>query len=150
MQAATLALSIVLAALFVAWPVAGEDAVPIGAFATPLRVAAAGEPPADVPKVQAAMLSDQVLDVDRYPDITFESTAVAVRSKQVDSSDLDVQGHLTVHGVTRSVSVPVRVELTAGETAGVTCLDQGRSMRFWWGWVRKETHRVNNSWPGEL
>src|SRR5215831_73251 len=44
-----------------------------------MKVTGKGEPPADVPKVTDAMLGDQVLDVKRYPSITFESTAVSGR-----------------------------------------------------------------------
>src|SRR5688500_5290866 len=39
--------------------------------AAALKVTGKGEPAEDVPEVQAAMLSDRVLDVRQYPTITF-------------------------------------------------------------------------------
>ncbi len=42
----------------------------------------AGEPEGDAPKVQETMLAEQVLDVAHRPRITFDSTAVALESRQ--------------------------------------------------------------------
>src|SRR3954471_7377758 len=47
--------------------------------AAAMRVTGKGESASDVPKVTATMLSDMVLDVMRYPAITFESTRVTVK-----------------------------------------------------------------------
>jgi polyisoprenoid-binding protein YceI len=108
-----------------------------------LKVAGQGEPPGDVPKVQAAMDSDKVLDVARYPRIVFESTSAApskpstapssppshARSappasaardlQSANALNLTIEGRLTIRDVTRSVSVPVQVEL-AGESLTTT------------------------------
>ena len=80
--------------------------------AAALTVTGKGDPPADVPKVQKVMLSDQVLDVERYPRIVFRSTAIAVKAQSRPSVDLVVTGALTLHGVTRPLAVPVHAELT--------------------------------------
>src|SRR5205807_8460972 len=67
--------------------------------AAAMRVTGKGESADDVPKVQQTMLSDQVLDVKKYPTITFESTSVSARN--------EVSGKLTIHGVTRPVTALV-------------------------------------------
>lgn len=79
-----------------------------------LKVSARDEPPDDVPKVQQTMDSDKVLDVARYPEILFESTSIAVKDRRANALDLLVSGRMTLHGVTREISIPVHAELSAG------------------------------------
>jgi len=45
------------------------------------------------------------LDVENFPQITFKSTGI----KQVDHNDLKVSGNLTIHGVTREVTLDVEI-----------------------------------------
>ena len=85
--------------------------------AAALRVTGEGEPAGDVPKVQQTMVGAKVLDVARYPTITFRSTALAVRERRGAVVDMFVTGELTLHGVTRSLSVPVQAELTVNRIA---------------------------------
>jgi polyisoprenoid-binding protein YceI len=80
--------------------------------AASLRVTGKGEPQKDVPKVQEAMVGPKCLDVSRYPDIRFRSKAVSGKHTQ-DHYDLEIRGDLTVHGVTRALAVPVRVDIAA-------------------------------------
>jgi polyisoprenoid-binding protein YceI len=75
-----------------------------------LRVTGKGEPSKDVPKVQEAMVGPQCLDVDRYPAIRFVSKTVTGTRASQSRYDLEIRGDLTLHGVTRTVSVPVRVD----------------------------------------
>jgi polyisoprenoid-binding protein YceI len=77
--------------------------------ASALRVTGKGESAGDVPKVQETMLSAQVLDVQRYPKITFTSTSVAVETQTTATLDVVVTGQLTLHNVTHSIVVPVTV-----------------------------------------
>lgn len=49
--------------------------------------------------------SEEFLDVEKYPLMTFRSVRVAPRAKNV----ADVTGDLTIHGVTKRVTVPVRL-----------------------------------------
>ena len=49
--------------------------------------------------------SDAFFDVARYPTLTFRSTSVAARAGGV----LDVTGDLTIRGVTKRITIPVRV-----------------------------------------
>lgn len=69
--------------------------------------------------------SDDFLDVDRYPEMTFRST----RIRRTGSGTFDVTGDLTIRGVTRRITAPVRLlgvqrveglgEIVAFETAFV-------------------------------
>jgi polyisoprenoid-binding protein YceI len=81
--------------------------------ATALKVTGKGEPAQDVPEVQRVMLSDRVLDVQRYPTIRFQSRSVSLIDRTSTRMRVRVTGELTLHGVTRPLTVPVRVELTA-------------------------------------
>jgi polyisoprenoid-binding protein YceI len=49
--------------------------------------------------------SDDFFDVTRYPTLTFHSTAVS----GVSAGQLEVTGDLTIHGVTRRVTIPVKI-----------------------------------------
>jgi polyisoprenoid-binding protein YceI len=87
--------------------------------ASTLKVTGKGESADDVPKVQATMLSAQVLDVQRYPEITFAATGIAVKSNQRGAIDAVVTGQLTLHNVTHSIAVPVVARLE-GQTLTAT------------------------------
>ena len=54
-------------------------------------------------QVQEKMLSPDVLDPDRYPEINFRSTRV----EEKNSNSFSVTGNLTLHGQTRPVNVNV-------------------------------------------
>lgn len=62
--------------------------------------------------------SADFFDVEKFPTLTFTSTKVAAR----DASTLDVTGDLTLHGVTKPVTIPVQilgtVQTPKGEKAG--------------------------------
>jgi polyisoprenoid-binding protein YceI len=81
--------------------------------ATALRVTGKGEPADDVPEVQKVMLSERVLDVQRYPTIAFQSRRISMMQRSADRLTLRIAGDLTLHGVTRPLNVPVNVRLTA-------------------------------------
>jgi polyisoprenoid-binding protein YceI len=49
--------------------------------------------------------SDDFFDVEKFPTLSFRSTKVTPTGKET----YDVEGDLTIHGVTRRVTVPVRV-----------------------------------------
>jgi polyisoprenoid-binding protein YceI len=62
--------------------------------------------------------SHDFFDVQKFPTLTFTSTGVTVK----DANTLEVTGDLTLHGVTRRITIPVQVLGTArtpnGEKAG--------------------------------
>jgi polyisoprenoid-binding protein YceI len=78
--------------------------------ASAMKVTGKGDPPGDVPKVTEAMLGEQVLDVKKYPSITFESTVVSGRGTPT-ALDLLVSGNLTIRGTTKPVRVAVSAKI---------------------------------------
>ncbi len=113
----------------VAAPVKGEvvaDAADPGASsvsltfeAGALKVLPDGEPAGDPPKVEEAMRGPKLLEVARFPSITFKSQRVSARPGTGGTYDLDLAGEMTIHGVTRPLSLPVHVEVS-GETLTAT------------------------------
>jgi polyisoprenoid-binding protein YceI len=80
-----------------------------------LRVEEKGEPAGDAAKVQRTMLGSQVLDATRFPSVTFASRNVTGSSTASGTYELEIEGDLTLHGVTRSVALPLRVDIS-GDT----------------------------------
>ena len=76
-----------------------------------LKVTGKGESADDVPKVQETMAGPQVLDVQRYRTIAFASTSVALKNQVGTTLDAMVTGQLTLHNVTRPITVPVTVRV---------------------------------------
>jgi polyisoprenoid-binding protein YceI len=92
-----------------------------------LRVTGQGEPPADVPQVQAAMVGATCLDAGRFPAIRFVSKSAApAGAVGPNGGDLALRGELTLHGVTRPLTVRVHLDVTAEalEATGTTTLKQ--------------------------
>src|SRR5688572_16873096 len=89
----------------------GRSRVAVQFDAKALKLTGRGEPAGDVAEVQRTMLSERVLDVARYPTISFESDRITVRERSAGGFSLRVDGRLTLHGVTKPVSVPVAVRL---------------------------------------
>jgi polyisoprenoid-binding protein YceI len=92
--------------------------------AASLRVTGQGEPAKDVPDVQATMVGPECLDVARFPSIRFVSKSVTAGAG--GARDLTIRGDLTLHGVTRELAIPVRIELAADslQATGATTLRQ--------------------------
>jgi len=92
-----------------------------------LRVTGRGEPAADVPKVQAAMVGPECLDAGRFSTIKFVSSAVmSMGGAAKGSVDLSVRGTLSLHGFARALTVPVHVvfEKDALTATGTTSFRQ--------------------------
>jgi polyisoprenoid-binding protein YceI len=86
--------------------------------ATALKVTGEGEPPKDVPEVQRVMLSGQVPDVETYPKTTFPSRKLSATQHSTERMTLRIDGELTLHGMTRALTVPVDLHLTANGLSG--------------------------------
>ena len=80
-----------------------------------LKVTGRGEPAGDVAEVQQVMLSDRVLDVQKYPVISFTSRTMSVTKRSGDRITVQVAGDLALHGVTRPLTLPVDVQLAADQ-----------------------------------
>lgn len=56
-------------------------------------------------------LREIVLHPDQYPDIVFQSTQVVARNVSAGRSEVKIDGDLTLHGVTRRITIPAVVTL---------------------------------------
>ena len=65
-----------------------------------------------VPKLDAHLLSSDFFEADKYPTASFRSTKVTVLAKD----RLALSGDLTIHGVTRPVTLAVTINRTAVHT----------------------------------
>ena len=57
-------------------------------------------------------LREIVLLPEQYPDIVFKSTNVTGKATSANQYDLKIAGALTLHGVTRQITIPTRVTIT--------------------------------------
>jgi polyisoprenoid-binding protein YceI len=102
------------------------SSVSISIEASGLKVLPEGESPHDLPQVQAKMAGASFLDVERFAEISFRSTKVSGKAAEGAAWDLAIEGDLGLHGVTRHITLPVRVEMN-GDTlvaSGKTVLKQ--------------------------
>lgn len=61
-------------------------------------------------------VKENALEVQKYPTITFESTGISeVRTNGDTSGEIRLLGRLTLHGVTKEITVPVSVRLEGGK-----------------------------------
>ena len=60
-------------------------------------------------------LREIVLEPDKYPEIVFRSTAVTGKVVGNNQYDLKITGNLTLHGVTRQITIPTQVTVTGNE-----------------------------------
>ena len=82
---------------------AGQRTVELNFHSREMRVLDPDVSDSDRAEIERTMKSDKVLDVDRFPEISFASTSI-------ESSAADrylVHGKLTLHGVTGQIDLPV-------------------------------------------
>src|SRR5215204_3687251 len=60
-------------------------------------------------------LREIVLQPDQYPEIVFKSTNVTGKGTGNNQYDLKIMGDLTLHGVTRPITIPTKVTVTGSE-----------------------------------
>ena len=78
-----------------------------------MKVLPEAEPAGDAPKVEEAMRGPKVLDTSRFPSITFKSDKVTGRPAGAGAYDLEVAGQMSLHGVSKALTLPVHVEVAA-------------------------------------
>ena len=64
-------------------------------------------------------LRDIVLEPDKYPEIVFKSTSVTGKLIGANQYELKIVGDLTLHGVTRQITIPTTVTITANDLRAV-------------------------------
>jgi len=82
--------------------------------ASALKVTGKGDPPSDIPQVQQVMLGGEVLDVKRYPTVSFQSRRVSATPRTPVTVNLVIEGDVTLHGQTRPLSVRATAALDPG------------------------------------
>jgi polyisoprenoid-binding protein YceI len=72
-------------------------------------------------------LKDIVLHPDQYPDITFQGTNVTAKGLGGGRYDVKINGNLTLHGVTKPVTIPATVTLNGStlRAVGEFSIDRG-------------------------
>jgi polyisoprenoid-binding protein YceI len=60
-------------------------------------------------------LREIVLQPNQYPEIVFRSTNVTGKATAPNQYDLKITGDLTLHGVTRPITIPTQVTVTGNE-----------------------------------
>ena len=60
-------------------------------------------------------LREIALQPGQYPDIVFRSTSVTGKPASANQYDLKIAGDLTLHGVTRQITIPTRVTVTGND-----------------------------------
>lgn len=74
-----------------------------------LTVVDPGESEKDRQDVQATMAGEKVLDVAKFPEISFTSSEISGAKKSGEGWELTISGKLKLHGVEKTVSFPLRV-----------------------------------------
>jgi polyisoprenoid-binding protein YceI len=77
-----------------------------------------GESEKDRHDVQATMEGEKVLDVAKFPEITFTSSKVTAARKTPTGWEVTLSGKLKLHGVEKPVNFPLRVNAEANELRG--------------------------------
>ena len=77
-----------------------------------------GESEKDRRDVQATMEGEKVLDVAKFPEITFTSSGISGAKKNAEGWELTISGKLKLHGVEKTVSFPLRVQTESAQLRG--------------------------------
>jgi polyisoprenoid-binding protein YceI len=83
-----------------------------------LTVIDPGESEKDRHDVQTTMEGEKVLDVAKFPEITFASSGVSAPKKMPGGWEITLSGKLKLHGVEKPVSFPLRFQADANELRG--------------------------------
>src|SRR5678809_210060 len=83
-----------------------------------VKAASLHETGADFTEPQKQIINKELKDIvllpDQYPDITFQSTNVTAKRLGGDRYDVKINGNLTLHGVTKPVTIPATITLKGG------------------------------------
>ena len=83
-----------------------------------LTVVDPGESEKDRKEVQATMVGEKVLDVAKFPEISFTSSGVSGAKKTARGWELTISGKLKLHGVEKPVSFPLHVQTEGAQLRG--------------------------------
>ena len=88
-----------------------------------VKAASLHETGADFTEPQKQIINKELKEIvllpDQYPDITFQSTNVTVKSSGAGRYEVKIDGNLTLHGVTKRVTIPTVVTLNGDNLRAV-------------------------------
>ena len=88
-----------------------------------VKAASLHETGADFTEPQKQIINKELKEIvllpDQYPDIVFQSTNVTAKSSGAGRYDVKINGNLTLHGVTRPVTIPAVVTLSGNNLRAV-------------------------------
>jgi polyisoprenoid-binding protein YceI len=96
-----------------------------------VKAASLHETGADFTEPQKQIINKELKEIvfhpDQYPDITFQSTNVTAKMTAADRYEVKIDGNLTLHGVTRRVTIPAIVTLSGNNlrAVGKFSIDRG-------------------------
>ena len=96
-----------------------------------VKAASLHETGADFTDAQKQIINKELKDIvfhpDQYPDITFQSTNVTVNRSTPNRHEVKITGNLTLHGVTKQITIPAVVTLQGNDlrAVGEFSIDRG-------------------------
>jgi polyisoprenoid-binding protein YceI len=96
-----------------------------------VKAASLHETGADFTEPQKQIINKELKEIvfhpDQYPDITFQSTNVTAKNSGSGRYDVKIDGNLTLHGVTKRVTIPAVVTLQGDNlrAVGEFSIDRG-------------------------
>jgi len=88
-----------------------------------VKAASLHETGADFTEPQKQIINKELKDIvllpDKYPDITFQSTNVTAKMSAAGRYDVKIDGNLTLHGVTKRITIPAVVTLEGNNLRAV-------------------------------
>ena len=96
-----------------------------------VKAASLHETGADFTDAQKQIINKELKDIvfhpDQYPDITFQSTNVTVKTSAASRYEVRITGNLTLHGVTKQITIPAVVTLQGNDlrAVGEFSIDRG-------------------------
>ena len=88
-----------------------------------VKAASLHETGADFTEPQKQIINKELKEIvfhpDQYPDITFQSTNVTAKMTTADRYEVKIDGDLTLHGVTRRITIPAVVTLSGNNLRAV-------------------------------
>lgn len=97
------------------WNNIQKSSVALRVVAKSLAVIDPGVSASDRQQVQATMLGSEVLDVARYPEISFHSTGVTQIERQGTGWRVMLAGVLELHGAEKPITFPLTVQIQNGQ-----------------------------------
>ena len=99
------------------------DAITPASLRLVVKAASLHETGADFTEPQKQIINKELKEIvllpDQYPDITFQSTNVTAKGLGGGRYDVNIKGNLTLHGVTRPVTIPVTITLNGSTLRAV-------------------------------